>query len=62
MFATLQRESERLIDSVVTLIYFMRGAVSYTEAMHMSFAERSIIESFIEKRLEAEKKSPHPIY
>lgn len=40
----------------------MRGAVSYTEAMHMSFAERSIIESFIEKRLEAEKKSPHPIY
>lgn len=62
MFASLQRESERLIDSVVSLIYFMRGALSYTEAMNMSFAERSIVGNFIEKRLEQEKKNPQPIY
>lgn len=40
----------------------MRGAVSYTEAMNMSYAEREIIASFIEKRLEQEKKSPAPVY
>lgn len=62
MFATLQRESERLIDGITTLIYFMRGAVSYTEAMNMSYAERSIMERFLEKRFETEKKNPNPIY
>lgn len=62
MFATLQRESERLIDSIIGLIYFMRGALSYTEAMNMSFAERTIVNSFIETRLEQEGKNPYPNY
>jgi hypothetical protein len=62
MFASLQRESKRLLDSIITLIYFMRGALSYTEAMNMSQAERVIVSDFIEKRLEIEKKSPNPVY
>jgi hypothetical protein len=62
MFAGLQRESQRLLDSIITMIYFMRGAVSYTEAMNMSFAERAAISTFIENRLEAEKKNPNPVY
>ena len=62
MFATLQRESERLLDSIITMIYFMRGALTYTEAMNMSFAERTLFARFIERRLEIEKKSPHPVY
>ena len=62
MFAILQRESERLIDSIITMIYFMRGSVSYSEAMNMSFAERSLITSFIERRFETEKKNPSPVY
>ena len=62
MFARLQRESKQLIDSVVTLIYFMRGSLSYTEAMNMSQSERTIVSSFVEKRLDAEKNSPHPVY
>ena len=62
MFARLQRESKQLLDGVVTLIYFMRGAVSYTEAMNMSSSERVLISSFIENRLEGEKQSPNPVY
>ncbi len=62
MFATLQRESERLLDSVITMIYFMRGAVSYSEAMNMTYAERTLVSTFIERRFEAEKKNPHPVY
>lgn len=62
MFATLQRDGERLIDSILTLIYFFRGAISYSEAMNMSYAEREIAAKFIEKRLESEKKNPHPVY
>lgn len=62
MFATLQRESKRLIDSILTLIYFFRGAISYSEAMNMSFAERDLAGKFIERRLENEKKNPMPVY
>lgn len=62
MFAALQRDGERLVDSVLTLIYFMRGAVSYTEAMNMSYGERELAGKFIERRLEVEKKNPSPVY
>ena len=62
MFAALRRESERLIDSILTLIYFMRGSLSYSEAMNMSYAERELVGKFIEKRLEVEKKNPYPVY
>ncbi len=62
MFAALRRESERLIHSILTLIYFMRGSLSYSEAMNMSFAERELVAKFIEKRLDVEKKNPYPVY
>jgi len=62
MFAALRRESERLIDSILTLIYFMRGSLSYSEAMNMSYAERELVGKFIERRLEVEKKNPYPVY
>ncbi len=62
MFSGLQREGRQLLDSIISLIYFMRGAVSYTEAMNMSFAERDILAHFLSNRLEIEKKSSNPIY
>ena len=62
MFSNLQRESRRLLDNIISLIYFMRGAVSYTEAMNMSYAERDVLNSFLERRFEAEKKSSFPVY
>lgn len=40
----------------------MRGAITYTEAMHMTFAERQIVHDFLEKRLEVESKRPNPVY
>lgn len=58
----LQKEAELIIEDVVTLIYYMRGAVSYTEAMYMTYAERRIIDEFLKKRFEFESKRPNPIY
>ena len=51
-----------LISEVIQLVYFMRGAVSYTEAMNLTYGEREMIGKFIEERLEAEAKRPHPNY
>lgn len=44
------------------MTYYMRGAVSYTEAMNMSHVERHQFTSFLEQRLDAESKNPHPVY
>jgi len=62
MFNRLRGEGRALIKDVVSLTYFMRGAISYTEMMNMSFAERDLVHEFIDERLETEKKNPHPVY
>ena len=61
MIGRLQSEAKQILDSVNQLIYFMRGSVTYTEAMNMSYAERTLVSTFIERRFEAEKKNPHLI-
>ncbi len=41
----------------------MRGSMIYNDIMYsMSFVERDMAMDFINKRLEQESKSPHPVY
>jgi hypothetical protein len=58
----LQKEATRIVEGVVSLIYYMRGAVSYTEAMYMTYAERQIMSDFLEQRFEHESKRMYPVY
>jgi hypothetical protein len=51
-----------LIESIVELVYFMRGAIGYEEMMLRTPAERDLIRNFITKRLESQKDSPYPVY
>ncbi len=44
------------------MTYFMRGSLSYTEMMHMSYAERQMVSDFLEERFKDEAKNPHPVY
>lgn len=44
------------------MVYFMRGALSYEEAMNMCAGERSIVMDFLKERFEQEKKNPNPVY
>jgi len=62
LFKSLNNEVEAIMESVLSLIYFMRGAVSYTEMMNMSYAERQMISEFLDKRFKVESKNPHPVY
>ncbi len=62
MFRSLQRQVENLIQECVELAYFMRGACNYDAMLQRTPGERSKMSSFIEKRLEQEAKSPHPVY
>ena len=58
----IQREAEGIVKTVISLVYFMRGAISYTEMMQMSIPERRLISEFLDERFEVESKNPNPVY
>ena len=58
----LQDDAQALIDSVISLAYFMRGGVTYSELMNMTSGVRDRIENFVKQRLEQESKSLNPVY
>lgn len=62
MFKQLTGEARALISTIIELVYYMRGAISYNEMMEMSYPERQLVAEFIEKRLEHEKNNPYPVY
>jgi len=62
MFNNLRRDVNTMTKSIIQLVYFMRGSISYRDMMNMSFAERQMISEFISERLEQESKRMHPVY
>jgi len=58
----LQDDAQALIDSIISLAYFMRGGITYSELMNTTSGVRDRIESFIKHRLDQEAKSAHPVY
>ena len=44
------------------LSWYMRGGLSYTEAMNLSMEERNIINDIIKENLETTKKSRLPFF
>lgn len=57
-----QREAQAIVKNVISLVYFMRGSISYTEMMQMSVPERRLISEFLDERFESESKNPNPVY
>lgn len=55
---SLGRESRIILRSIAELVLYMRGGVSYTEAMFMSPAERDVMTDFINARMEMLKDNP----
>lgn len=62
MFNQLNREVRELIEHVVELVYFMRGSIQYEDMMWRTPAEREVIEEFVEKMIEIQKKLPTPTF
>jgi hypothetical protein len=49
-------------EESLKLAWYMRGGLSYTEAMNLSMGERQIINSIIKENLETTKKSKMPFF
>jgi hypothetical protein len=62
MFNVLSDQSTIIIRSVMEMIYYFRGAITYDEGMLMSPFERTEAVNFINSHLEKESKKQNPIY
>ena len=62
MFQQLQAEARNIIDSCISLSYYMRGAIQYEDVLMRVPAERDMMFEFIKDRLETESKRPYPNY
>jgi hypothetical protein len=58
----MEKETRNIRLDVLKLCWYMRGGITYDEAMHMSQHERSIIDDIIKDNLETTKKSGLPFF
>lgn len=62
MFTQMSAERKRILQDIVQLVYFMRGAVQYKDMYEMTLVEREAVGDFIRSRLEVEAKRMNPQY
>jgi hypothetical protein len=58
----LEKEAKALKSEALRLCWYMRGAISYDEAMQLSYEDREIISKLIDDNLETTKKSGLPFF
>lgn len=58
----MEKQNEGLREELLRITWYMRGGVSYTEAMQLSSKEREIISSIVKDNLETTKKSHLPFF
>ena len=58
----MDKETHNIRLDVLKLCWYMRGGVTYDEAIQMSQSERSIINEIVKENLETTKKSGLPFF
>ena len=58
----MDKETHNIRLDVLKLCWYMRGGVTYEEAMQMSQQERSVINDIIKDNMETTKKSGLPFF
>lgn len=62
MVNSMALEVRALIEQAIEVAWFSRGSIQYETALSMSPLERDLVIEFVNKRLEAQKKNPNPVY
>ena len=58
----MDKESADIKKSALTLTWYMRGGVQYTDVLNMSYEERVMINKLVESNLETTKKTQLPFF
>jgi len=62
MFNRMADDAQDILDGLIRMCYFMRGAISFDEMKMLTPGERHRIEKFLDTRLKDEAKKMHPVY
>jgi hypothetical protein len=60
--AQLEAQSKALKEEALRLAWYMRGSLSYDEAMFLGQTDREIISKIVKDNLETSKKSGMPFF
>jgi len=58
----MDQESKQIRNDALQMCWYMRGGITYTEAMNLGHQERDIIGKLIKENLETTKKSGLPFF
>jgi hypothetical protein len=58
----MERESNAIRNETLKLCWYMRGGLTYTEAMNLNNEERIMIGKLIKENLDTTKKSGLPFF
>jgi hypothetical protein len=58
----MDQESKEIRREALKFVWYMRGGLTYTEAMNLSHGEREIVSEIIKENLETTKKSGLPFF
>ena len=58
----MDQESKEIRREALKFFWYMRGGLTYTEAMNLSHGEREIVSGIIKENLETTKKSGLPFF
>ena len=61
-FTELENECKNLKHELLKICWYMRGGVTYHEALVMSGEERKIVADIIKQNLETTKKTGQPFF
>ena len=62
MVDAMDKETHNIRLDVLKLCWYMRGGVTYDEAMQMGQADRELINNIVKENLETTKKSGMPFF
>ena len=58
----MEKETQDIRLDILKLCWYMRGGVSFDEAMQMSQSDRELINELVKENLETTKKSGLPFF
>ena len=62
MVDAMDKEVKSIKNEILKLCWYMRGGMTYDEAMQMSNSERALIGEIVKENLETTKKSGLPFF
>ena len=62
MIDSMEKEANGIRDEALKMSWYMRGGITYNDAMNLSPKEREIVAKIIKENLETTKKSGMPSF